>query len=70
MPFIPAEVNILGAYFPPLLLAAILGVIGAALTAMVLNRYRLSRFFYYPPLIFLALAVIYTGLIGTIFIPV
>ena len=70
MPFIPAEVNIFGVYFPPLLLAAILGVIGAALTAMVLNRYRLSRFFYYPPVIFLALAVIYTGLIGTIFIPV
>ena len=70
MPFIPAEVNIFGVYFPPLLLAAILGVIGAALTAMVLNRYRLSRFFYYPPVIFLALAVIHTGLIGTIFIPV
>ncbi len=70
MSFIPAEFNIAGVYFPPLLLAGIIGVAGAALTALTLNRYRLSRFFYYPPVIFLALAVIYTGLIGTILIPV
>lgn len=68
--FIPAEFNIAGVYFPPLLLAAILGVTAAAFTAQALNRYRLSRFFYAPPVIFLALAVIYTGLIGTILIPV
>ena len=70
MPFIPAEVNILGVYFPPLLIAAFLGVTAAALTAIALNRYRLSRFFFYPPLVFVALAVIYTGLIGTFIIPV
>ena len=69
MSFIPAEVNIAGIYFPPLLLAGIIGVAGAALTALALNRYRLSRFFYYPPVIFLALAVIYTVLIGTMLIP-
>ena len=54
---------------PPLLLAGIIGVSGAALTALALNRYRLSRFFYYPPVVFLALAVIYTGIIGTVLIP-
>ncbi len=70
MRFIPSEVAIGGVYFPPLLLAGILGVSAAALTAFMLNRYRLSRFFYYPPLIFLALAVIYTGVIGTFIIPV
>ena len=47
-----------------------LDTLGAVLTALVLNRYRLSRFFYYPPLVFLALAMIHTGLIGTILIPV
>jgi len=67
---IPSEVAITGIYFPPLLLASILGVVAAGLTVSLLNRYRLSRFFYYPPSIFLALAVIYTGLIGTFFIPV
>jgi len=68
--FLPKEFVIGGVYFPPLLIAGILGVLAAALTAMLLNRYRLSRFLYNPPLVFLALAVIYTGLIGTFLIPV
>ena len=67
--FIPTEVAIGGVYFPPLLLAGILGATGAVLTAFLLNRYRLSRFFFYPPIVFLALAVIYTGLIGSFLIP-
>ena len=70
MRFIPSEFAIGGVYFPPLLLASILGVTAAVLTAFLLNRYRLSRFVFYPPLVFLALAVIYTGVIGTFFIPV
>ncbi len=70
MQFIPSEFAIGGVFFPPLLIAAILGVTGAGLTALLLNRYRLSRFFFYPPLVFLALAVVYTGFIGTFIIPV
>ena len=70
MQYIPSEVAIGGVFLPPLLLASILGVVAASLTGMLLNRYRLSRYFYYPPVIFLAMAVVYTGLIGTFFIPV
>ena len=70
MQFIPSEFAIGGVFFPPLLIAGILGVTAAGLTALLLNRYRLSRFFFYPPLVFLALAVIYTGVIGTFIIPV
>ena len=70
MYFIPQEFVIGGIYFPPLLIAGILGVLVAALTAMLLRRYRLSRFIYNPPLVFLALSIIYTGLIGTFIIPV
>jgi len=70
MSYIPHEFTISGVYFPPLLIAAFLGVTAAALTAIALNRFRLSRFFFYPPLVFVALAVIYTGLIGTFFIPI
>ena len=66
---IPHEFAIGGVYFPPLLIAGIIGVLAAVGTAMLLNRYRLSRFFYYPPLVFVALAVIYTCLIGTFIIP-
>lgn len=49
---------------PPLLVAALFGVIAAIVTANLLNRYRLSRYFFYPPLVFLALMVIHTLLIG------
>ena len=66
---VPIEFAIGGVYFPPLLMAAILGVAAAGLTALLLNRFRLSRFFFYPPLVFVALAIIYSGLIGTFVIP-
>ncbi len=69
MHFIPSEFAIGGVFFPPLLVASILGVTAAVLTAFLLNRYRLSRFFFYPPLVFLALAIIYTSVIGTFLIP-
>jgi hypothetical protein len=68
--FIPSEVSIFGIYFPPLLLAAILGGFGAAITARLLNRYRLSRFFANPPLVFLSFTVIYTSAIGWFLIPI
>lgn len=66
---IPSEFSIGGVYLPPLLVASVLGVMATALTVLVLNRYRLSRFFWYPPLVFLALAVAYSGLIGIFVIP-
>ena len=66
---IPHEFAIGEVYMPPLLIAAVLGTIAAVLTVHMLNRYRLSRFFAYPPLVFLSLAVIYTVALGTFFIP-
>ena len=68
--YLPSEFNIGGVYFPPLLIASLLGALLAWVSARLLNRYRLSRFFAYPPLVFIALAIIYTGLIGTFLIPV
>ena len=70
MEYIPSELAIADIFMPPLLIAGLLGVLAASITVMLLNRYRLSRFFYYPSMIFLALAGIYTGLIGTFLIPV
>ncbi len=70
MHYIPKEFAIGGVYFPPLLIAGILGLAAAVLTAMLLNRFRLSRYFFYPPLVFVALAAIYTIIIGTFIIPV
>lgn len=67
---IPHEFAIGGVFMPPLLIASLLGTIAAVVTARLLNRYRLSRYFFYPPLVFLALMVIYTILIGTFIIEV
>jgi hypothetical protein len=66
---IPKELAFGGVYFPPMLIAGLLGTAGAWLTAMLLNRYRLSRYFSNPPLVFLALLVLYTLAIGTFVIP-
>ena len=66
----PHEFAIGEVFMPPLLVASLLGLLAAVVTAHVLNRYRLSRFFFYPPLVFLALMIIYTVLIGTFIIKV
>jgi hypothetical protein len=66
----PHEIAIGGVYLPPLLIAALLGTIAAIVTARQLNHYRLARYFFYPPLVFVAMMVIYTVLIGTFVIGV
>ena len=65
----PHEFAIGGVYMPPLLVASVLGTIAAAVTGRLLNRVRLSRYFFYPPAIFLALMIIYTVLFDTLLIP-
>ena len=62
---VPSELAIGGVYVPPLLVSAMLGLALAGLAARLLNRYRLSRLFFYPPLVFAALTVIFTVVIGT-----
>jgi len=70
-PLIPFahEVSVAGVLVPPGLIAAILGILAAIFTTIALNRtrIRLSRHFYYPPLVILALAVIYSVCIGLLF---
>ena len=66
----PHELAIAEVYLPPLLIAAILGGIAAVVTTRALNRYRLSHYFFYPPLVQLALAVIFTVFIGSFIIKV
>ncbi len=65
---VPHEISISGVYFSPLLLASLLGVTAAMLTVLLTNQYGLSRFFVYPPLIFVSLSVLYTGLIGALWL--
>ena len=65
MNLVPHEIAIGEVLMPPLLVSSALGVIIAIVTAHLLNRYRLSRYFSHPPLVFVALTVIYTVIIGT-----
>jgi cell division protein FtsW (lipid II flippase) len=70
MNLVPSEVDIMGVYAPPLMIAVILGTIAMVLTVYLLNRHRLSRYFLYPELVMLALVSIYTTIIGTFVIPI
>jgi hypothetical protein len=69
MELLPHEFAIGGVYLPPMLIAGLLGTLAAVVTARLLNRYRLSRSFFYPPLVFVALTILFTVLIGTFVIP-
>jgi hypothetical protein len=69
MHLIPHELYVGEVFFPPMLLDAVLGLLAASITARLLNRFRVSRYFYQPPLVLIALAVIYTGLFSIFLIP-
>jgi len=66
---VPIEFNIGGVYMPPLLIAAVLGIVTAVVAARYLNKYNLARHFYYPPLVFVALSTIFTVIYGWLIVP-
>ena len=61
---VPSEVQILGVYFPPLLVAIVAGLLCAMVLAKLLNLTGFSRFFWHPPLAYAALWLLATALIG------
>jgi hypothetical protein len=65
---VPAEMQILGVYFPPLFVAIVGGLLGATLAAGLLNLTGLSRFFWHPHLAYAALWLLATSLIGLLII--
>jgi len=65
---IPQEFAIAGIYLPPLLVASGFALPLTVASVRVMDHYRMSKYFFYPPVIPLALMVIYTVLIGTFFI--
>jgi hypothetical protein len=69
MHLIPHELRAGEVFFPPLLLDAALGIVAATVTARLSNRFRVSRYFYYPSLVLIALTVIYTGLFSIFVFP-
>jgi hypothetical protein len=69
MHLIPHELRVGEVFFPPMLFDAALGLVAAAITARLSNRFRVSRYFYYPPFVLIALTVIYTGLFSIFLFP-
>ena len=65
---IPHDFAIGDVFLPPLLIAALLGLLAAVVTARLLNRCRLSRHLSNPQLAFIAMVAIYTVFIGTFFV--
>jgi hypothetical protein len=69
MTLVPHELYVGEVFFSPMLFDAALGLLAATITARLSNRFRLSRYFYNPPLVLIALTVIYTGLFSIFLIP-
>ena len=65
---IPVEISFGGIYMPPLLLLVLCGVMSAYGITVILNRTDLSRYFWFPPLAFVALTLLMTSLIGLMFL--
>ena len=65
----PHELYVGEVFFPPMLFDAVLGLVAATITARLSNRFRVSRYFYYPSLVLIALTVIYTGLFSIFLFP-
>ena len=61
---IPSEFTIGGVFLPPLLPLGIAALLLTLATARALHRVRLSRYLFYPPLVFVALIVIYMRLLS------
>lgn len=61
---IPSELPVGGMYVPPALLLGLLGLAAAWVVTKILNRTRLSRFFWNPPLAFLAIWALMSAVIG------
>ncbi|WP_261396560.1 DUF1656 domain-containing protein [Photobacterium rosenbergii] len=66
---VPHEIAFGDLYLPPLLVAALIGLICTSLTVRILNRLRWFRHVANPPLVELSLAVIYTVVVGTYVFP-
>jgi membrane associated rhomboid family serine protease len=65
----PSELTIAGVYLPPALAIALFGLVAAWALAKILDRTRLARFFWNPPLAFLAIWVLMSAIIGLLVLP-
>jgi len=55
-------------YFSPMLLVVVLAFLLAGITAIVLNKFKLSRYIYAPAYVFVAIMILYMVLIDAYWI--
>lgn len=67
---IPMEISIGGIYFPPILLAIVIGTCLSWGIAILLKKLNLTEYIWYPALFFFALIVICTWFVIYLFIPI
>lgn len=65
----PHDLFIGDVYLPPLLAAAIVALVAATYTVKFMHRRELMTHFANPPLVFIALAVTYTVILGSTLFP-
>ena len=56
-------------YIPPLLAAGALALLAASYTSRLMQKYEVMAHFANPPLVFMALSVIYTVIFGSTLFP-
>ena len=64
----PHELSIGDVYFSPMLLVALLAFIAALLSVTLLNKLKLTRYFYAPAYVFIAIMALYAVLIDALWI--
>ncbi len=64
----PHELSVGDVYFSPMLLVVVLAFLATGVTAIVLNKLKLSRYVYAPSYVFLAMMALYMVLIDTFWI--
>jgi len=66
----PHELSIGDVYFSPLLPALFFAFLAALVTVMIMNKLKVSRWFYAPSYVFLAIMTLYLVLIDTFWIKI
>ena len=64
----PHELRVSDVYFSPVLPVVVLAFLGALVTVLIMNKLKLSRFFYAPQYVFIAIMVLYMILIDAFWI--
>ncbi len=64
------EMSLGDVYFSPMLLVIILSFMATGISTVILNKLRLSSYFIYPPLSYLAIMMLYIVFIDAFYIKI